>query len=146
MSDEVEELEDSAATQEGGGDDAAGTPPGDGAADERLNFRGPIQRLLTRPEIGALAGAAAVWTLFWLGGGNFGTAGATANFLDVSSTLGIMSVAVALLMIGGEFDLSSGSMTGATAIFVLLVTTQVGELGGAGLGYHLAIPLSLIHI
>ena len=144
VSEELEELEDLAATQEGGGDDAAGTPPEDGAADERLNFRGPIQRLLTRPEIGALAGAAAVWTLFWLVGGNFGTAGATANFLDVSSTLGIMSVAVALLMIGGEFDLSSGSMTGATAIFVLLVTTQVGELGGAGLGYHLAIPLSLM--
>ena len=31
-----------------------------------------------------------------------------ANWLDPASTLGIMAVAVALLMIGGHFDLSAG--------------------------------------
>ena len=111
--------------------------------DERLAYRGPVQQLLTRPEIGALLGLAGVWLLFWLVSVPFGTAGGTANFLDVAAILGVMSVPVALLMIGGEFDLSSGSMTGATAVFVILMSKEVGELGGAGLSLHLAVPLSL---
>ncbi len=114
-----------------------------GAADERLAFRGPIQQLLTRPEIGALLGVLAVWVLFWLASEAFGTAGGTANYLDVTAILGIMAVPVALLMIGGEFDLSSGSMTGATAIVVLLLSKEVGEFGGAGLSLHIAVPLGL---
>lgn len=111
--------------------------------DERLTFRGPIQQVLTRPEIGALLGSAAVWTMFWLVSASFGTAGGTANFLDVAATLGIMAVPVALLMIGGEFDLSSGSMTGATAMLVVLFSKEVGEFGGAGLSLHLAVPTTL---
>src|SRR6266487_2160381 len=74
--------------------------------DERLLHRGPIQRLLVRPEIGALLGTTAVWFFFWAVAPIFGTAAGTANYLDVAATLGIMAVAVSLLMIGGEFDLS----------------------------------------
>ncbi len=114
-----------------------------GEADERLAYRGPIQQLLTRPEIGALLGLVGVWLLFWLTSEAFGTAGGTANFLDVAALLGIMAVPVALLMIGGEFDLSAGAMTGATAVFVILMSREVGELGGAGFSLHLAVPLSL---
>ena len=40
-------------------------PAATARADERLAFRGPIQRLLVRPEIGALVGTTAVWLLFW---------------------------------------------------------------------------------
>ncbi|MFV2039000.1 MAG: ABC transporter permease [Acidimicrobiales bacterium] len=111
--------------------------------DERLAFRGPIQQLLTRPEIGALLGIAAVWIMFWLVSAPFGTVGGTANYLDVAAILGIMAVPVALLMIGGEFDLSSGSMTGATAIVVLLLSKEIGEFGGAGLNLNVAVPLGL---
>ncbi len=114
-----------------------------GVADERLAFRGPIQQLLTRPEIGAILGAASVWILFWLVSAPFGTVGGTAVYLDVAGLLGIMAVPVALLMIGGEFDLSSGSMTGATAIVVILLSKEVGEFGGAGLSLHVAVPLAL---
>ncbi len=121
-----------------GGDTGA-----DGASDERLAFRGPIQQLLTRPEIGAILGVAAVWIMFWLVSAPFGTVGGTANYLDVAALLGIMAVPVALLMIGGEFDLSSGSMTGATAIVVVLLSKEVSEFGGAGLSLHLAVPLAL---
>ena len=113
------------------------------AQDERLAHRGPVQQLLTRPEIGALIGAVGVWLLFWLVSAPFGTAGGTANYLDVAATLGLMAVPVALLMIGGEFDLSSGSMTGATAVIVVLLSSDTAELGGAGLSLHLAVPLSL---
>ena len=49
-------------------------------------------------------------------------ANTTLNWLDVAAPTGIMATAVALLMIGGEFDLSSGVMTGATAIQIGLVS------------------------
>ncbi|MGI9052294.1 MAG: ABC transporter permease, partial [Ilumatobacteraceae bacterium] len=110
--------------------------------DERVSFRGPIQRLLVRPEIGALIGTTAVWIFFWALSDVFGTAAGTANYLDVAAILGIMAVAVSLLMIGGEFDLSSGSMTGATAMLVILLSKDVGEFGGAGLSLFIAVPLS----
>ena len=96
-----------------------------------------------RPEIGALVGTTAVWLFFWAVGGAFGTAAGTASYLDVAAGLGIMAVAVSLLMIGGEFDLSSGAMTGATAMLVIMFSKEVGELGGAGLTLHFAVPLSL---
>jgi simple sugar transport system permease protein len=120
---------------------STGGPP---KADERLLHRGPIQRLLVRPEIGALIGTTAVWFFFWSTADIFGTAAGTANYLDVAAKLGIMAVAVSLLMIGGEFDLSSGAMTGATAMLVILLSKEVGELGGAGLTLFLAVPLSLM--
>ena len=116
--------------------------PAGAPVDERLAFRGPIQRLLLRPEIGALIGTTAVWVFFWAVAPVFGTAAGTANYLDVAAILGIMAVAVSLLMIGGEFDLSSGSITGATAMLVILLSKEVGELGGAGLTLFIAVPLS----
>jgi ribose/xylose/arabinose/galactoside ABC-type transport system permease subunit len=124
------------------------TPPPSGSAqtaaiDERLAFRGPIRRLLLRPEIGALIGTAGVWIFFWAVAPIFGSAAGTANYLDVAATLGIMAVAVALLMIGGEFDLSSGAMTGATAMLVILLSKEVGQFGGAGLNLFFAVPLAL---
>ena len=114
-----------------------------GGGDERLAHRGPIQQLLTRPEIGALLGAVGVWLVFWLVSAPFGTVAGTANYLDVASIVGLMAIPVALLMIGGEFDLSSGAMTGATAIIVILLSSDTATLGGAGLSLHLAVPLSL---
>ena len=112
--------------------------------DERLGFRGPIQRVLVRPEIGALVGTTAVWVFFWSVAEAFGTAAGTANYLDVAAVLGIMAVAVSLLMIGGEFDLSSGAMTGATAMLVILLSKEVGANGGAGLSLYVAVPLAFL--
>ena len=112
------------------------------SGDERLAHRGPIQTLLTRPEIGALLGLAGVWIMFWLVSPQFGTVGGTANFLDVAAILGIMAVPVALLMIGGEFDLSSGAMTGTCGMIVVLLSISP-DSGGAGLNLFLAVPLAL---
>jgi ribose/xylose/arabinose/galactoside ABC-type transport system permease subunit len=113
------------------------------APDERLAYRGPIQRLLVQPEIGALLGAISIWVFFWAVTVPFGTAIGTANWLDVAATLGIMAVAVALLMIGGEFDLSAGAMTGATGILVILLVKDTAG-GGAGLSLWIGIPLSFV--
>lgn len=112
------------------------------AGDERLAYRGVFTRLLVRPEIGAVIGSASIWLFFWAVSEQFGTTGGLSGVLDVSATLGIMAVAVALLMIGGEFDLSSGAATGALGIVTILLVKDIGELGGAGLNLSIAIPLS----
>jgi simple sugar transport system permease protein len=101
-------------------------PPAAGPADERLARKGLVRRLLTRPELGAVIGAVAVYLFFAWQADTFATVGGTANFLDPASTLGIMAVAVGLLMIGGEFDLSAGVMTGSTALVTGLLATEAG--------------------
>jgi ribose/xylose/arabinose/galactoside ABC-type transport system permease subunit len=92
------------------------------AQDERITYRGPARRWLISPEIGALIGAIVVWAFLWGNGQTFGTAGTTLNWLDVAAPYGIMATAVALLMIGGEFDLSAGVMTGASAMIIGLIS------------------------
>lgn len=95
--------------------------------DERVAQAGFMRRLLRRPEIGALLGAAAVYIFFAIvTPDNWLTIGGAARFLDPASTLGIMAVAVALLMIGGEFDLSAGAMTGSTGLIFGLLAVEAG--------------------
>lgn len=106
-------------------------------ADERIAHRGPMRRWLISPEIGALIGAVIVWAFFWGNSETFGRASSTLNWLDVAAPTGIMATAVALLMIGGEFDLSSGVMTGATAIQIGLVSRYfMGD--GINIGWAIA--------
>lgn len=83
-------------------------------------------RLLARPEVGALVAALAVMIFFSVYTKNFFTLPGAGVWLESASTFGIMAVAVALLMIGGEFDLSAGVMTGFTALIVGVLTTQYG--------------------
>ncbi len=123
---------------------AESTPAVGTEVDERLAYRGPIQRLLTRPEIGALIGAGSIWIFFWSVSDVFGTTAGANNYLDVATSLGIMAIAVALLMVGGEFDLSSGAMTGATGMLVVLLVKDTGELGGLGLPLAVAIPITFL--
>ena len=101
-------------------------PAGPGSVDERLARVGPVARLLRRPELGALLGALAVLVFFVVSAEQFGTLSGVARWTDVASTLGIMAVAVALLMIGGEFDLSAGVMTGTTGLLMGILATEVG--------------------
>ena len=65
-------------------------------------------RVLTRPEIGAVAAAIAIFIFFMAIAPPFRTLPSFSTVLYASSTIGIVAVGVALLMIGGEFDLSSG--------------------------------------
>ncbi len=117
----------------------------DEVADERLVYQGVFQRLFIRPEVGATLAAASIWIFFWAVSGPFGLTGGASTILDVSSTLGIMAVAVSMLMIGGEFDLSAGAATGALGIVTLLLVRDItGDMGGAGLSLWVALPLSFI--
>lgn len=95
--------------------------------DERVAQIGIVRRTLVRPEIGALIGAIAVFVFFSIAARpDFATVAGAARFLDPTSTLGIMAVAVALLMIGGEFDLSAGAITGSTGLIAGMLAVEVG--------------------
>jgi simple sugar transport system permease protein len=96
-------------------------------ADERVAQRGLIRGLFRRVEVGALIGAVVIWVFFaavaptiWL------TITGASRILDEATTLGIMAVAVALLMIGGEFDLSAGVMTGTTGLIAGMLAVRAG--------------------
>jgi simple sugar transport system permease protein len=92
-----------------------GTPPAP-AQDERVARKSPLARLMTRPEIGALAGAIVIYLIFFIVAPPFRDVNSLASVLYVSSTYGIPAVAVALLMIGGEFDLSAGVAVTSSAM------------------------------
>lgn len=100
-------------------------PPAAGV-DERTARTSLLHRWLVRPEMGAVAGAVAIWVFFTIVAGNQGflTLRGTASYLQVAAELGIMAVAVSLLMIGGEFDLSIGSTIGATGMIVTLLAVK----------------------
>lgn len=95
-------------------------------ADERVRRVNPLRQLLFRPEMGAIAGSIAVWIFFAIVAGDSGflTLRGTATYLSVAAELGILAVAVALLMIGGEFDLSIGSTIGACSMIITILSVQ----------------------
>lgn len=100
----------------------------DTVASERMLRVNPLRRLLVRPETGAVAGSLAVWIFFAIVAGSSGflTLRGTASYLSVAAELTIQAVPVALLMIGGEFDLSVGSTVGACGMLLVLLSTQYG--------------------
>ena len=94
-------------------------------ADDRQLTVGRFRRIFMSPEFGSAFAAVVVFAGFAIISPAFASQAGIGNFLDPAATLGIMAVAVALLMIGGEFDLSTGVMTGSTALVTALVTTQL---------------------
>src|SRR5205807_4738169 len=97
-------------------------------ADERLRQTSLLSKLLSRPELGAVAGAVAVWLFFAIVAGSSGflSVKGTAAYLQVAAELGILAVPVSLLMIAGEFDLSIGTMIGASGMVMALLDGQYG--------------------
>lgn len=96
--------------------------------DERVANVSFATKLLQRPELGALIGAAVIFFLFWSVDttGNFAGASGTAGWTDIAAPIGIIAVFVALLMIGGEFDLSTGVMVGTAGLLTGLLVTEFG--------------------
>ncbi len=96
-------------------------------SDERVRQSSFISQLLRRPELGAAAGTIVIWIVFaFTAGKTFTGIEGTSLYLETASELGILAVAVSLLMISGEFDLSLGSMIGVAGIATALFTTEYG--------------------
>lgn len=107
--------------------------------DERVRKQKPFQRLLVRPEIGALFGAIIIFVFFAIVAPPFRSPEALATVLYASSTIGIMAIGVSLLMIGGEFDLSTGvavtfsSIAASMLAYNLHLNVWLGSLLALGL-------------
>ncbi len=109
--------------------------------DERIARTSTLTKLLKRPEIGALVAAIVIFVFFAVTTDAFATPSGSSTWLRGASTIGIMAVAVALLMIGGEFDLSAGAMTGFTGLVVGVLTTEYGLNIWAAIVVSLALAL-----
>ncbi|WP_341233501.1 ABC transporter permease [uncultured Sulfitobacter sp.] len=107
--------------------------------DERLKKESFGARLMKRPELGAIAGVVLV-TIFFLitADSAMFTLSGIMNFMTPAAQLGILAIGAAMLMIGGEFDLSIGSMVAfAGLIFGACVVTF-------GLPLLFAIPITFL--
>jgi simple sugar transport system permease protein len=113
------------------------------AADERVARVGLLRRLLVKPELGSLIGAVVIFAFFASLSDVFRSTEGVANWLDPASTLGIMAVAVALLMIGGHFDLSAGVQVATAGITTGILTTYYGLNTWFALVVSLALALGI---
>ena len=106
---------------------AVTTPPAPGPkeTDGRTSERPLALRLLARPEVGVFLGAAAVYVFFLIAAPPVRDGASMANILYSSSTIGIMALPVALLMIGGEFDLSAGVAVITSALTAAMLSYQL---------------------
>jgi len=86
--------------------------------DERIGAESLVSRLIKRPELGAIAGVIMV-TIFFLITADHAmfTLSGILNFLTPAAQLAILAIGAAMLMIGGEFDLSLGSMVAFAGLF-----------------------------
>src|SRR5256886_13002899 len=109
--------------------------------DDRLARRSPLSRLLPRPEVGALLGAIIIYIFFFIVAPPFRDASSLSTILYVSSTYGIPAVAVALLMIGGEFDLSAGVAVTTSALVASMFSYQFTTNMWVGVVVSLVVAL-----
>jgi simple sugar transport system permease protein len=94
---------------------------------------------MKRPELGAIAGVILV-VIFFLATADSSmfTLSGIMNFMTPAAQLGILAIGAAMLMIGGEFDLSIGSMVAFSGLFFAACTVTWG------LPLVLAIPLTFV--
>lgn len=112
--------------------------------DERMVEAGLLKKILSRPELGAVGGAILVWIIFALVAprGFLSLRGAS-SYLEVSAQLGLLAVGVSLLMIGGEFDLSIGSLVGMAGATMAILADVWGIPLYLGAAIALVINLSV---
>lgn len=116
------------------------------APDERVVKRNPLQKLLGRPEVGALVGAIVLFVFFASVSQTFIQPNALATVLYGSSTIGIMAVGVSLLMIGGEFDLSTGVAVISSALTASMFSWYFSMNVWVGVALALAVSVGIGYI
>ncbi|MBZ6085274.1 MULTISPECIES: ABC transporter permease [Streptomyces] len=111
--------------------------------DERILQASPLRKLMGRPELGSVVGAIAVFVFFVFFADSFLRASSLSTVLYAASTIGIMAVPVALLMIGGEFDLSAGVMVTSSALVSSMFSYQATANVWVGVGVSLLVTLAI---
>ncbi|EXU66015.1 ribose ABC transporter permease [Streptomyces sp. PRh5] len=124
---------------------AAATPPASPAVPpkSRTAERSLARRALARPEIGALVAAVGVYLFFFAVAPTFRQADSFATVLYQASTMGIMALAVSLLMIGGEFDLSAGVAVTSSALAASMLSFQLTTNVWVGVLVALLVSLTV---
>jgi simple sugar transport system permease protein len=119
---------------------SAAPPTSDVPVRESRSF---VSRLLARPEIGALAAAIVIFLFFYAVAPTFRTFAAASTYLYASSTIGIVAVGVAMLMIGGEFDLSAGVAVTTAALCTGMICYELSLNVWVGVVISLALALAI---
>lgn len=119
------------------------TIAGETARRQQLQPQSAWKTILKRPEAGALGGAILVFVFFWIIAPPFRQVPAFTTVLYQASTIGIPAVAVALLMIGGEFDLSAGVAVTTISLAASIFSTHVAGSLWVGVLFSLAFALAL---
>jgi simple sugar transport system permease protein len=110
---------------------------------EQERGRRVLQRLLARPSLPALVGLVVVVVVFGLQAPTLLTSGGLASVLDVAALLGIGAVAVSLLLIAGQFDLSVGVVAVASSLVTALLIAHAGWGTWPALAGSLAVALAI---
>lgn len=105
----------------------------------RGSTRSLVGKILLRRELSALVAAVAIFIVFWIIAEPFRSWAAMGTVLYQSATIGLMAVSVALLMIGGEFDLSSG----VAVVTAAMVTSVLSATVGLNLFVSMALALGV---
>mgnify|MGYP002719264543 CR=1 FL=1 len=112
-------------------------------SDTRLTRRSGFARLIRRPELASLLGAVVIFVLFMIVAPAFRSVEAFSTVLYASSTLGIVALAVGLLMIGNEFDLSSGVAVTSAALVATMLNYNFHLNSWVGVGLSLITALAI---
>ena len=104
-------------------------------------------RLLARPEVGALVAAIVIFIFFLIVAPAFRSPASFFTVLYQSSTIGIVAVGVGMLMIGGEFDLSAGVIVTTAGLVNAMFCYQLGInlWVGAILGLVFALVIGFLN-
>ncbi|MBF0581327.1 MULTISPECIES: ABC transporter permease [Corynebacterium] len=102
-----------------------------------------IKNIIRRPELTSALGAILIFTLFLVVAPAFRSLDAFATVLYASSTIGIIALAVGLLMIGDEFDLSSGVAVTTAALAATMLNYNLWLNSWAGVFISLFISLAI---
>ena len=111
--------------------------------DDRVANRSIFARLLSRPEVGSLLAALVILLLFLAVADPFRNVANAGTILYRASIIGLMAVPVALLMIGGEFDLSAGVAVTTSSLTASMTAYQLGLNVFAGVVVALAVSLAI---
>lgn len=117
--------------------------PSDKGADR--STRRLIGRVVRAPQFGPLIAAGLLYVFFAIAswGNGFVSVDGTASWLNTASELGIVAVPVGLLMIAGEFDLSIGSVVGASSITMGIVNGYYHDSLFVGVAVALVIAVAV---
>ena len=116
--------------------------------DERLKSISLVARLLRRPELGALSGLVVILIFFaFTASSKMFTLYGFISIGAPAAQLGILAVAAAMLMIGGEFDLSIGSTLAFTGMIfgACIVYWDISVLGAVLITIIVAMLIGFVN-